>query len=128
MNNEVRPKPCEACPYRRDVPSGLWASHEYEKLRPYDEEMISQPSAGFACHATPEKFCNGWAIVNNALHHGHVLALRLAGMPVIPEPKVALFTTNAEAADHGQRDIDSPSVKAREVVERLTRKHERLER
>ena len=30
---EVRSQPCSSCPYRKDVPSGVWAHHEYEKLR-----------------------------------------------------------------------------------------------
>lgn len=122
----VRPIPCEACPYRKDVPSGVWAHHEYEKLRGYDNPIYAQPPQAFACHSTPAKLCNGWAIVNDNLHHGHVLALRLAGRPEVPEPKVALFETNAEAADHGQREIEEPGVMASLVVERLEAKHARL--
>nr|WP_280343300.1 DUF6283 family protein [Nocardia neocaledoniensis] len=29
------PRPCVSCPYRRDVPSGVWDFGEYEKLRGY---------------------------------------------------------------------------------------------
>src|SRR3954470_23279456 len=96
---EVRKIPCEACPYRKDVPSGVWAAHEYDKLRAYDNPMTEQPVAGFSCHATPAKLCNGWAVTNDRLHHGHVLALRVMGRPAIPPAKVELFETNTEAAD-----------------------------
>lgn len=28
-----RKTPCASCPYRKDVPSGVWEASEYEKLR-----------------------------------------------------------------------------------------------
>ncbi|WP_336794377.1 DUF6283 family protein [Gordonia malaquae] len=44
------PRPCESCPYRRDVPSGVWAESEYEKLRAYDAPTGEQPVRLFLCH------------------------------------------------------------------------------
>lgn len=41
----LRDNPCHSCPYRRDVPSGVWATEEYDKLLPYDADTASQPSA-----------------------------------------------------------------------------------
>lgn len=34
MNEYEEPSPrlCESCPYRRDVPSGIWDRSEYAKL------------------------------------------------------------------------------------------------
>lgn len=32
----ARREPCSACPYRVDVPAGVWAREEYDKLDPYD--------------------------------------------------------------------------------------------
>lgn len=29
---KCRTEPCETCPYRRDVPSGVWSADEYRKL------------------------------------------------------------------------------------------------
>jgi hypothetical protein len=121
---EIRKTPCEACPYRCDVPSGVWAHHEYEKLRPYDGETWEQPPAGFACHSTPKKFCHGWAVVSGT----DSLALRIAQVPAIPPAKVPLWGSHNEAADHGQRDIEAPAQDAREIVDRLTRKHARIRR
>jgi hypothetical protein len=119
--------PCQACPYRRDVASGIWAHHEYEKLREYDQPMLMQPIQAFACHATPEHLCHGWAVVHSAQHHGHVLALRLIlGAVEVPEAGIPLFESGAEAAAHGQRDIDEPGEEAEEAMKRLLRKHPRL--
>jgi Family of unknown function (DUF6283) len=139
---KIRPEPCSSCPYRRDVPSGLWAWSEYEKLRDYDRPTAEQPSAVFACHATPEAYCNGWALAHNnrgpdpmnplSVHPYDLFALRWAESRgdwdgVMPDSKTPLFASGSEAADHGQRDIDRPSPEAIEAVARLTRKYPRLE-
>jgi len=42
--------PCQSCPYRRDVPSGIWAHEEYEKILDYDNETGHQPMKVFMCH------------------------------------------------------------------------------
>ena len=138
---EVRSEPCSSCPYRRDVPSGIWAWHEYEKLRDYDLPTAEQPWNVFVCHATPDHYCNGWVLVHNnrgpdpdnpmSVHPYDLLALRLSeGMGRwsgrIPESKTPLFSSGNEAADHGQRDISAPSPEARNTVDRLTRKYPRL--
>jgi len=120
---EIRKTPCEACPYRQNVPSGVWDHDEYEKLRPYDGETFEQPVGGFACHSTPKKFCHGWAVVSGS----DSLALRMAGCAhEIPPAKVPLFATHNEAADHGQREVPRPGEQAVDVIDRLQRKHARL--
>ena len=87
-----------------------------------------QPFAVFACHATPEHYCHGWAVVHMSRGHEHdLLALRLHGCPEIPPAGVPLFASGNEAADHGQADIEAPTIEARVTVERLTRKYPRLE-
>jgi len=129
----VRKGPCSACPYRRDVPSGVWADNEYDKLRAYDNETPYQPHGTFMCHATPEAICHGWAVVHTSRGQEHdLLALRVMcslyeteGVD-IPEPAVPLFSSGNEAADHGQADIEHPSLEAQKTVERLQRKHARL--
>lgn len=124
----VRREPCSACPYRQDVPSGVWQSHEYEKLRPYDLPTGEQPFGTFGCHATPEHHCHGWAVVHTSRgHEFDLLALRLFGLDgEIPEPFVPLFESGNDAADHGQADIDDPSPEARATIDRLTRKYPRI--
>lgn len=125
---KIRAMPCEACPYRRDVPSGVWAFHEYEKLRAYDLPTPAQPYATFACHASPEAHCHGWAVVHMNRGHDHELvALRIWPQDgPIPQPVVPLFRSGNEAADHGQKDIEHPSPEAGVAVERLLHKHPRL--
>nr|WP_239003987.1 DUF6283 family protein [Nocardia panacis] len=59
------PRPCASCPYRRDVPSGIWHESEYNKLRSYDLDTAYQPTALFECHQTePDtpaaRMCAGW--------------------------------------------------------------------
>lgn len=125
----VRKEPCSTCPYRLDVPSGVWAAHEYEKLRPYDLPTAEQPMGTFGCHATPEHYCHGWAVVHsNRGHHYDLLALRIwhpeGGIPAAAVP---LFASGNEAADWGQSDIEDPSPEAHEVMQRLLRKYPRLE-
>jgi len=125
--SEIRSLPCSACPYRRDVPSGLWAAHEYDKLRAYDLPTGNQPFAPFMCHATPEHFCNGWAVVHTSRGHEYdLLALRLCGSPEVPKAVVETWDSGNQAADHGQADVENPSDEAVDAVDRLLRKYPRL--
>lgn len=129
MSNEVRKEPCSSCPYRKDVPSGVWSHDTYEILRPYDEPTGGQPFAPFGCHATPEFFCHGWAVVHTSRgNEFDLLSLRMCrtGYPDIPEAAVPLFASGNEAADHGQADLDNPSLEARQAVDKLVRKYERI--
>lgn len=126
--NQVRSQPCSACPYRRDVPSGVWSFDEYTKLRDYDLPTGEQPTELFACHATPDHLCSGWAQCHTSRGHEHdLLALRLHGYPEIPESAVPLFASGAEAADHGQAEIERPSDEACATAARLVRKYPRLQ-
>lgn len=54
------PVPCTTCPYRRDVPSGIWAPEEYQKLLAYDRPTMQQPAALFMCHQGAGGLCTGW--------------------------------------------------------------------
>lgn len=128
----IRSQSCTSCPYRRDVPSGVWAAHEYDKLVEYDLPTSAQPWGAFHCHATPETYCHGWAVCHSTRgHRFELLALRMAQINghfdgVLPEPDPGLFSSGAEAAEHGKREIEQPSEAARDTVERLTRKYPRL--
>jgi hypothetical protein len=48
--------PCASCPYRKDVPSGLWDKAEYDKILPYDNETWAQPLVTFGCHKNGEVY------------------------------------------------------------------------
>ena len=124
----IRPPkvPCGTCPYRRDVPGGIWAREEYEKLPPYDRETWQQPQALFMCHQKDGCLCGGWL-----LSHGtdKLLALRVAAMRNELDPAtweyaadVEVFASGAEAAAHGMEGIDAPTPEARKKIAGLVRK------
>jgi len=120
--------PCGSCPYRKDVPSGVWDESEYVKLVEYDEpKMFEQPSALFMCHQDNGCLCAGWVGTHDMENQ---LSVRLAAF-VIPEVMMAainyttavpLFASGKEAADHGMRDFTHPSPKAISVVKKLEKK------
>jgi hypothetical protein len=123
-------KPCISCPYRRDVPSGVWAANEYDKLPRYDEPTWSQPPAVFLCHQVDGRVCAGWAGCHDT---DELLSLRVAGVSesmtmeeieatrdyVSPVP---LFASGAEAREHGLAELETPSVEAGELAQRILRK------
>lgn len=123
--------PCKTCPYRRDVPSGVWVKEEYEKLKTYDgeigEQMMKGATAVFLCHQRDNNLCAGWIATHGA---DTLLAVRLHSKyidPSVYEYKTAtpVFKTGVEAAKHGMRDVRRPKAAARTAVERLARKRER---
>lgn len=67
-------RPCESCPYRCDVPSGIWHPDEYAKLLPYDGETWDQPPGLLMCHQRDGCICGGWLQTHDT---SHLLALRL---------------------------------------------------
>lgn len=105
MTIRITRSPCVSCPYRRDVPSGIWASEEYDKIVPYDNATWLQPPRVFMCHQADGCLCRGWLDV----HGGELLGLRLG-------------CAKAEAAKHGRRSIKRPGRKAREMVSKIERK------
>jgi len=123
--DKVRKEPCETCPYRTDVPSGIWAHQTYEMLRPYDEPTGEQPFAVFGCHCNPEQYCHGWAVVHNSRgHQFELLAMRIHGLGPgdVPQSDVIFFGSGNEAADHGQADLAHPSDEARAAVDKLMKR------
>jgi hypothetical protein len=127
--SSIRSESCSSCPYRRDVPSGVWAAHTYDLLPPYDEPTAKQPMKLFMCHATTDHVCHGWAVCGMKQDHEHEL-LALRAWPVegdVPEERIPLFDSHTEAAEHGKRDIEDPSEEAIATVDRLLGKYERLQ-
>lgn len=114
-------RPCGSCPYRRDVPSGIWSAEEYDKLPEYDGETWEQPPGVFMCHQRDGRLCGGWLQTHDA---DHLLALRIAR--VAPSAydyasDVPTFSSGREAAAHGLRDIDTPGAAARALMRKLGR-------
>lgn len=113
--------PCGSCPYRKDVPSGVWTASEYEKLPDYDAETWAQPTQLFMCHQRDGCLCGGWLAT-----HGpqNLLALRIHHRLVDPSvwdyaPDVEVFASGLEAAEHGCAQIDTPSEEAKRKIDGL---------
>lgn len=120
--------PCGSCPYRRDVPAGIWEAHEYAKLPPYDRETWEQPFALFFCHQQDGCLCAGWVGCHDT---ANLLSMRLH--PVAPETftyesPVSLFASGAEAALHGMSGVASPDIRARQTIAKLERRQARSRR
>lgn len=124
-------EPCKFCPYRQDVPSGVWAAEEYQKLPGYDGEIIDQFENGghglFLCHEKNGCLCTGWLACHGA---ENLLAIRLHGRFVSEQvfdidPKTPVFSSGAEAALHGLKGVPAPDEKARRAIDILEKKRDR---
>jgi hypothetical protein len=134
--SEIRPPkhyPCASCPYRRDVPSGVWHESEYTKLPGYDLLTADQPPGVFMCHQDDERLCSGWVGTHDV---EQLLSLRFAAsFDLISvetleeiheyESPVPLFGSGAEACAHGLKDMKDPSPRAQQIVEKITDRRER---
>ena len=117
---KARKKPCGSCPYRKDVPSGIWSREEYEKLPEYDGETWEQNPALFLCHSKSECLCSGWLATHDPRD---LLALRLSRNihenVFVYRTDVPVFASGQEAHDHGVADIDHPSEEALRLMNGL---------
>lgn len=122
--------PCRSCPYRRDVPAGVWNPEEYAKLPRYDGETWEQDAALFMCHQQDGRLCAGWVGCHDP---GESLAVRLAAASgaldgddldavLGYESPVPLFSSGGEAAAHGLAGVDAPEADAVAMIRRLDRR------
>lgn len=133
MSDPIRPpapRPCGSCPYRRDVPSGVWAEEEYDRLPPYDNETGYQPANVFMCHQQDGRLCAGWCGTHDMAEN---LGMRIAEVTgaVTPEDldaiidyttDVPLFESGAAAAEHGMAELSAPSERAVKTIVKLRRR------
>lgn len=122
----VRRTPCASCPYRRDVPSGIWEAAEYRKLRSYDgdvpEQAMARATGLFYCRQLTDELCAGWVGCHDmenslAMRMHHQLTDAEAVLDYVSP--VPLFSSGAEAAAHGMRDIGNPGPEARRLIEKI---------
>jgi hypothetical protein len=121
--------PCGTCPYRRDVPSGVWDAGEYAKLPDYDAPTALQPPGLFLCHQADGRVCAGWVGCHDS---EELLALRLAALQGMNPQELAatraytspvpLFGSGKEAAEHGLARINDPDPMAWRAIRRLAPK------
>ncbi len=125
--------PCGSCPYRRDVPSGVWEIEEYEKLPQYDLDTGEQPPGIFLCHQQDGRICAGWAGCHDMTQS---LGIRLAASLGFLDAsevdavfdyttKTPLWDSGAEAAEHGMAEVHKPDADARKVIDKLTDRRDR---
>lgn len=122
-------RPCGSCPYRRDVPSGIWAAEEYAKLPAYDGPTWAQPPALFMCHQQDGCLCGGWLAAHD---REQLLTLRIHRHRLDPgvwdyEPGVPVFGSGAQAAAHGIAEIVNPGPEAQRKIDGLLRQKEERE-
>jgi hypothetical protein len=125
----VRKRPCSTCPYRRDVPSGIWAADEYDKLPGYDGDVPEQAAAGafglFFCHQRTGDLCAGWVGCHDMASN---LAIRFSHRDVDMDAvlgyvsPIPLFASGTEAAEHGKREITEPGPDADRKIQQLLRR------
>jgi hypothetical protein len=129
---KINRSPCVSCPYRRDVPSGIWTTEEYDKILPFDNDTFAQPPGLFMCHQADGSLCRGWL----DCHSGGLLGVRLAAakgefdvdelkQAIIEGPSVPVFSSAAEAARHGRKDIDEPGDEACRLMDKIEAKRQR---
>lgn len=127
------PHPCGSCPYRRDVPGGVWDEEEYAKLPTYDGQTFEQDPSVFTCHQQDGRLCAGWVGCHDmsesiGLRVGVVLgAITEDVLDVVLdyETTTPLFSSGAEAAAHGRAELEAPGAKARRTIDKLERRRER---
>jgi hypothetical protein len=129
----LAPAPCTTCPYRRDVPAGIWAREEYLKLPGYDRQPFGgvESLATFHCHQEPEigkpTVCRGWLSVHAdsvavriARFQGLITKEDMATIPIHAEPN--LYSTGADACRAGLKGVRRPGKKARSAIEKLKKR------
>lgn len=129
-NSDTKPacgrvSPCASCPYRKNVPSGLWNPTEYAKLPGYDLDTASQSPAAFMCHQGDGAVCAGWL---GYADPGELLAVRIGVARGTLDVScfeyttdVPLFPSGADAAAHGLREVDAPGEAASVAIDKLIR-------
>lgn len=129
------PRPCESCPYRRDVPSGIWDASEYAKLPEYDRETFDQPHGLFQCHQNDHgdpraRLCAGWV----AVHGDQLLALRIAVATNRVDPAVMEYSTDVPlhptgqaAAEHGLTHVTQPGTYAVQLITKIAARRDLTE-
>ena len=136
MTRLPAPRPCISCPYRRDVPAAVWAPEEYEKLPGYDGETWEQPPSVFDCHQQDGRLCAGWVACHD-MEESFGLRVAVSTDRLTPEEyeavldyttDVPVFASGLEAAQHGLREIETPTLEARLLVSKLERLAARRQR
>lgn len=136
MSSRIHPparNPCGSCPYRKDVPSGVWDEEEYAKLPLYDKPLPEQPPSVFMCHQQNGRLCSGWVACHD-MEESMGLRIAIICDRIVPDDidpifdyttPIEVFASGAEAAEHGRAEIMAPGEGAGRVIDKLNRKRGR---
>lgn len=121
------PHPCGSCPYRQDVPSGVWEESEYDKLPEYDEPTGFQPIGVFLCHQQDGRACAGWVGCHDMEENLAVRIGATAGLldeetyeAILDyETPTPLWESGGEAASHGMERLYDPDEAAQRTIDKL---------
>lgn len=130
MTTAPKKHPCGSCPYRQDVPSGLWHPDEYARLIQYDRPTAEQPTQLFGCHQSDGSLCSGWVGTHDMDENMAIRIARLEGRlseadyeaTLDYESPVPLFESGMEAAVHGIKEVPNPGERAEVMRTSLVRK------
>jgi hypothetical protein len=118
--------PCGTCPYRRDVPAGIWSADEYAKLPGYDgdtgEQIMKRALGLFYCHQNDGHLCAGWVACHDMRH---AAALRFNAVDPSTydyESPGPVFASGHDAAVHGLSGVNNPGPAAKAAIAKLMRK------
>lgn len=128
MGAHPRKQPCASCPYRVNVPSGIWHPDEYAKLERYDGEIHEQiqndGTRVFSCHQDGVAVCSGW--LGHREEPSDLIAVRMGIIDGQLDPSCAEYTTQTalfpsghEAAKQGRRDLEHPSNRAQKAMRKI---------
>lgn len=122
-----RKTPCASCPYRQNVPQGIWDWSEYSKLERYDADTAEQPVNLFMCHQGEGDICMGWWSCGDDPFE--LLAVRLAVIrgeidleELEKRANVPIHPTHTAAAGHGVMGINNPDARARAAIDKIVTK------
>lgn len=121
---KCNPNPCSTCPYRRDVPSGIWDREEYEKLPQWDHEMAF--AGTFLCHTDPAAICRGWMEVHERNMSVRLAMFRVEWTEANRKPtKIPLYRSGLAAMRAGLRALARPSGDAKKAITSILERRER---
>jgi len=94
--------PCATCPYRRDVPVGVWHATNFERLLRADRDPIF--GGTFGCHLNDGTLCRGWLLDQRARD---LPSIRLRRFLMLYDPDRAMLDRVTDGGHPCYESIDA---------------------